>query len=342
MTYTLKVAERSDIHIGRTEELLPSLLPDGRIIVITDTNIDRYQHPLLKDREYIMIGTGESIKTLHTVEMIYRRFVELGIDRECFVLGIGGGIVTDITGFVASTYMRGLRFGFVSTTLLGQVDASVGGKNGVNLDGYKNMVGTFNQPQFVICDPTLLGTLPEREFRSGLAEIVKAGIIADRSLFERLENNSFEALLSDHKLLGEVILAAIKVKAEIVGRDERESGERRKLNLVHTFAHAIEKLSSRMNHGEAVAVGTILAARIALRLGVLATSDAERIERMLSSLGFSLTPPIKLEQLVTAISKDKKSDGNALHFVLPTGIGSCEIRKMTIDQITQLCLAEKC
>ena len=133
MTHTLKVAERSDIHIGRVDELLPSLLPDSRVIVITDANIDRRQHSLLKDFEFIMIGTGESIKTLHTVETIYRRFVELGIDRSSFVLGIGGGIVTDITGFVASTYMRGLHFGFISTTLLGQVDASLGGKNGVNL-----------------------------------------------------------------------------------------------------------------------------------------------------------------------------------------------------------------
>ena len=336
MTHTLKVAERSDIHIGRVDELLPSLLPDSRVIVITDANIDRRQHSLLKNFEFIMIGTGESIKTLHTVETIYRRFVELGIDRSSFVLGIGGGIVTDITGFVASTYMRGLRFGFISTTLLGQVDASLGGKNGVNLDGYKNMVGTFNQPQFVICDPSLLSTLPEREFRAGMAEIVKEGIIADHSLFERIERYPFEELRTDYDLLGEIILSAIKVKAEIVGRDERESGERRKLNLGHTFAHAIEKLSMEMNHGEAVAVGTSLASRMAVQLGVLKVEDAERIERLLSALGFSLTPPLPIKRLVSAISKDKKSDGDALHFVLPTGIGSCEVRRMSIKEIAKL------
>ncbi len=336
MTHTLKVAERSDIYIGSAEELLPALLPDGRVIVITDANIDRRHHGLLKGLEYIMIGTGESVKTLHTVETIYRRFIELGIDRSCFVLGIGGGIVTDITGFVASTYMRGLRFGFVSTTLLGEVDASLGGKNGVNIDGYKNMVGTFNQPQFVVCDPSLLGTLPEREFRAGLAEIVKAGIIADGGLFERIEKSTFEELRSDHNLLGEIILAAIKVKADIVGCDERESGERRKLNLGHTFAHAIEKLSHEMNHGEAVAVGIVLAARLAVRLGVLSCEDAERIERLLVSLGFTLTPPQPVKRLVSAISKDKKSDGNALHFVLPTGIGSCEVRRMAISEIASL------
>lgn len=336
MTHTLKVAERSDIHIGRAEELLPALLPDCRVIVITDANIDRRHHSLLKGFEYVMIGTGESIKTLHTVETIYHRFIELGIDRSCFVLGIGGGIVTDIAGFVASTYMRGLHFGFISTTLLGQVDASLGGKNGVNLDGYKNMVGTFNQPHFVICDPTLLDTLPEREFRAGLAEIIKAGIIAENALFEQLEHNTFEELRTNHKLLGEIILAAVKVKADIVGRDERESGERRKLNLGHTFAHAIEKLSSEMNHGEAVAVGIALSARLAVRLGVLSTEDAERIERLLLALGFSLTPPLPIKRLVGAISKDKKSDGDALHFVLPTGIGSCEVRRMAISEIAKL------
>ena len=339
MIHTLKVAERSDIIIGRAEELLPSMLPNSRVIVITDANIDRRHHSLLKGFEFIMIGTGESIKTLHTVETIYRRFIELGIDRSCFVLGIGGGIVTDITGFVASTYMRGLRFGFVSTTLLGQVDASLGGKNGVNLDGYKNMIGTFNQPQFVICDPTLLDTLPEREFRAGLAEVIKAGIIADRDLFERIERTTFDELRSNHKLLGKIILAAIKVKADIVGRDERESGERRKLNLGHTFAHAIEKLSTEMNHGEAVAVGTSIIARLAVQLGVLSSDDAERIEQLLTALGFTLTPPLPVKRLASAISKDKKVDGDALHIVLPTGIGCCEVRRMELSEITKL--AEK-
>lgn len=333
MTHTLKVAERSDIYIGSVEELLPTLMPDGRVIVITDANIDRRHRSLLKGFEYIMIGTGESIKTLHTVETIYRRFIELGIDRSCFVLGIGGGIVTDITGFVASTYMRGLRFGFISTTLLGQVDASLGGKNGVNLDGYKNMVGTFNQPQFVICDPSLLDTLPEREFRAGLAEVVKAAVIADQALFERLEQRTFEELRTNHELLGEVILSAIKVKADIVGRDERESGERRKLNLGHTFAHAIEKLSTEMNHGEAVAVGLALATRFALQLGALSATDAERIEHLLKALGFSLTPPLPVKRLTTAISKDKKSDGDSIHFILPTGIGSCEVRRIATRDI---------
>ena len=182
----------------------------------------------------MLIGTGQSVKTLQTVERVLRRVIELGVDRKTFVLGIGGGIVTDVAGFAASIYMRGLRFGFVSTTLLGQVDASVGGKNGVNLDGYKNMTGTFTQPDFVVYDPALLRTLPDREFRAGLAEVVKSAIIADAELFARLEQSDFATLRRDTDLLADALSAAVRVKADIVERDERESGERRKLNLGHT------------------------------------------------------------------------------------------------------------
>ena len=244
------VRSRSGIYIGPVKDILSGVLPEGRVVVVSDATIDRLYHPLLEKYDTVLIGLGESVKTLQTVETIYRRFIELGVD----------GIVTDVAGFAASTYMRGLKFGFVSTTLLGQVDASVGGKNGVNVDGYKNMAGTFTQPQFVICDPGLLRTLPDREFRAGLAEVVKAAIIADADLFGRIENTTFEALRTDTDLLTDAVSAAIRVKADIVERDEHESGDRRKLNLGHTLAHAIEKCSNRMNHGEAVAVGTALIA----------------------------------------------------------------------------------
>ena len=292
MKPAFNVRQQSQVYIGSAAELLPELLPEGRVVVVSDATIDRLYHPLLAKYDTVLIGTGESIKTLQTVETIYRRFIELGVDRATFVLGIGGGIVTDVAGFAASTYMRGLRFGFVSTTLLGQVDASVGGKNGVNVDGYKNMAGTFTQPQFVVCDPSLLRSLSDREFRAGLAEVVKAAIIADADLFGRIEQTSFETLRTDVDLLSDVISAAIRVKADIVEYDEKESGERRKLNLGHTLAHAIEKSSNRMNHGEAVAVGTALIAGAAVKLGVLKEEDRLRIEKLLVRLGFDLTPPV--------------------------------------------------
>ena len=330
------VRSQSGIYIGPVKDILPGVLPEGRVVVVSDSSIDRLYHPMLEKYDSVLIGLGESIKTLQTVETIYRRFIELGVDRSTFVLAVGGGIVTDVAGFAASTYMRGLKFGFVSTTLLGQVDASVGGKNGVNVDGYKNMAGTFTQPQFVICDPGMLRTLPDREFRAGLAEVVKAAIIADADLFERIEGTTFEALRADTDLLTDAVSAAIRVKADIVERDERESGDRRKLNLGHTLAHAIEKCSNRMNHGEAVAVGTALIAGAAVKLGVLKAEDRDRIVAVLTKLGFGLTPPVEVRRLLKEVGKDKKNEDGMLRIVLPVGIGDCEVRPMTPGEFAAL------
>lgn len=334
--HIIEVSPDSKVYIGRTSELLRELLPQQRIIVITDANIDRRYHPMLEKYESFIIGTGESIKTLHTVSNLYRRLIEAEADRSCFILAVGGGIVTDIAGFVASTYMRGIGFGFVSTTLLSQVDAGVGGKNGVNVDGFKNMVGTFTQPKFVICDTELLKTLPEREFRAGLAEVIKAAIIADAELFATLENTSPEELRSDNALLERIVEAAIKVKTDIVCRDEKEHGERRKLNLGHTLGHAIEKCSNQMNHGEAVAVGIAAMANSAVNMGVLAADDAERIINVLKRFGFALTPPVTVRRLTNAIAKDKKISGDMLNLVLPTGIGRCEVFKIPKAEIASL------
>ena len=336
MKPAFNVRQQSQVYIASAAELLPELLPEGRVVVVSDATIDRLYHPLLDKYDTVLIGTGESIKTLQTVETIYRRFIELGVDRATFVLAVGGGIVSDVAGFAASTYMRGLRFGFVSTTLLGQVDASVGGKNGVNVDGYKNMAGTFTQPQFVVCDPALLRSLPDREFRAGLAEVVKAAIIADADLFARIEQVSFETLRADTDLLADVISAAIRVKADIVEYDEKETGERRKLNLGHTLAHAIEKSSNRMNHGEAVAVGTALIAGAAVKLGVLKDEDRRRIEALLVRLGFDLTPPVEMKRLLKEVGKDKKNEDGMLRIVLPVGIGDCEVRKISPEAFAAL------
>ena len=325
MKPAFNVRQQSEIFIGPLADILSGVLPEGRVVVVSDSTIDRLYHSVLAQYDTVLIGLGESVKTMQTVEMIYRRFIELGVDRSTFVLAVGGGIVTDVAGFAASTYMRGVKFGFVSTTLLGQVDASVGGKNGVNVDGYKNMAGTFTQPQFVICDPALLRTLPEREFRAGLAEVVKAAIIADADLFGRIERTTFEALRTDTDLLSDAVSAAIRVKAD-----------RRKLNLGHTLAHAIEKASNRMNHGEAVAVGTVLIAGAAVKLGALTQADCDRIVNVLTALGFDLTPPVEVKRLLKEVGKDKKNEDGMLRIVLPVGIGDCEVRPMTMDAFAAL------
>lgn len=340
MKNAYRIASRSEVFIGPLADLLPGLLPQGRIVVVSDPTVARLQAPLLAPYETFLVGEGEGQKTLSTVETLYRRFLAAGVDRATFVLAVGGGIVTDVAGFAASTYMRGLRFGFVPTTLLAQVDASVGGKNGVNVEGYKNMAGTFTQPQFVVCDPALLRTLPEREFRAGMAEVVKAAIIADADLFARVEAASPEALRTDGDLLADAISASVRVKADIVERDERDEGERRKLNLGHTLAHAIEKCSSKMNHGEAVAVGTALIADAAVRAGLLAAADRDRIRALLVRLGFALEPPVPLKRLLEEVSRDKKSRDGLLHIVLPVGVGDCEVRPMSVAGFAALLGAE--
>ena len=326
--YTLNIKDRSSIVVGDVASSLTELLPQRRVVVISDTNVDRHYHSLIEPYPHILLPLGESGKTLNTVENIYLRFVELGVDRSWFVLGVGGGIVTDVAGFAASTFMRGLPFGFVSTTLLGEVDASVGGKNGVNLDGYKNMVGCFSQPEFVVCDVHLIKTLSDREFRTGLAEIIKAAIIADEELFTMLESCDFSRLKCNDKLLAEIVFRAIQIKAAIVECDEREAGERRKLNLGHTLAHAIEKCSSKLNHGEAVAVGLHLITQLAVERSLLAWEDAHRIDTLLERAGFSFELPVPMREILAAVSKDKKSEGSDIHIVLPDAIGSCRVDKM--------------
>ena len=336
MNYDINIKGRSRVVVGSVAEWLPRLLPDKRIVVVSDTNIDRHYHSLIAPYDHVLIGLGEASKTLHTLDVIYRRFIELGVDRSCFVLAVGGGIVTDVAGFAASTFMRGVEFGFISTSLLGQVDASVGGKNGVNIDGYKNMVGTFNQPRFVICDVMLLRTLTQREFRTGLAEIIKAAVIADGELFEMLEQTDFSTLQSDAERLSELLYRAISVKASIVERDECEAGDRRLLNLGHTLAHAIEKSSTRMNHGEAVAVGLHLISNVAVAKGLLSAKVAQRIDSLLERAGFALEPPVEMRTLLKAVKKDKKAEGDAIYIVFPREIGHCEVEKMPVEEFKAL------
>ena len=237
---------RSKIVIGESLENLEKYTPSTKKIIITDENLNRLYHHRFPPWNVIEIGTGEKIKTLETVVYIFKKLVELEIDRSCFIIGIGGGIVCDITGFVASTYMRGLPFGFVSTSLLSQVDASIGGKNGVNFDGYKNMIGVFNQPHFVICDPEMLKTLPHKELLSGFAEVVKHAAIGSEELFIFLEKNFPRALALDAGTLEKLVYDSVIIKAKVVEKDEKEKGERRILNFGHTLGHALEKTSGTL------------------------------------------------------------------------------------------------
>lgn len=336
MSNIVNVSDNSTLYVGRVADLLDSVLPKSRVIVITDVNIDRLYSDLVHRYEHIVIGSGEAIKSLHTVEMIYNRLMAMGADRSTFLLGIGGGIVTDITGFVAATYMRGVAFGFVSTSLLGQVDASIGGKNGVNVADYKNMVGTFLQPRFVISDVEMLRTLPRREFRAGMAEAVKSAIVGDAELFAHIEEHAGDKLYADVETLKRVVSGSVAVKSAIVAEDERESGRRRVLNLGHTIGHAIEKTTHELNHGEAVAVGISMISHASVKLGVMAEECAERIDALLQKLGFELKLPIPISAVLREVRYDKKKRDNILRVVLPEAIGRCRIVDMPFDEFEKL------
>lgn len=326
----------TELFYGCTTAILEEVLPNGRVIVITDENVNRLYPDLVHRYEYVVIGSGEHIKNLDTVAHIYDQLMAMGADRSTFLLGIGGGIVTDITGFVASTYMRGVKFGFVSTTLLGQVDASVGGKNGVNVADYKNMVGTITQPQFVVSDVTLLATLPERELRAGFAEVVKSAIVGDGELFDYIECNATSDLFSSQEHMQHIVRRAMSVKMAIVEEDEFEGGKRRLLNLGHTLGHAIEKLTHEVNHGEAVAMGMSLIAHAAMRLGLFSRDDAERLDNLLIRLGFNLVPPVPIDRILFAAQQDKKRCDDSIHVVFPLVIGRCEVRKMMFNDFVKL------
>lgn len=330
------VANSSRYVVGSAVGLLPGLLEGRRTVAISDHNVRTCHPELFTGMECFLVGDGEESKTLETVSDIYRFLERTGADRNTFIVGIGGGIVTDVAGFAASTYMRGLDFGFVSTTLLGQVDASVGGKNGVNFDRYKNLVGCFRQPQFVVADPTLLGSLPEREFRTGMAEVIKSAIIASPELFGILLSNDCDSLRSDNNLLERVIRMAVQVKTSVVERDAEEKGLRRVLNLGHTVAHAIEHVTSVYNHGEAVAVGLVLMAEASVRLGKMDEKVMQSIRTVVERYGLPVSVDIPSDVLVDAMCMDKKRDSDSMHLIMPLAVGEVEDERCPVSQLSNI------
>lgn len=325
----------STLLVGAQYRHIVEYLPHGKVIVITDERVRELYPTFFNDHEPIVIGTGEPIKTLDTVAAIYTKLVEKEADRTTFLLGVGGGVVCDIAGFVATTYMRGLRFGFAPTTLLAQVDAAVGGKNGVNFGGFKNRIGTFNQPEFVLCDPAFFHTLPAREVRSGLAEVVKQALIADAGLFDEIEHKVTAILALEPVVMERLVAASVRIKADVVGRDEKEHGERRKLNFGHTVGHAVEQ-QTKLAHGEAVSVGMAVAAKLSARLGLLPEAAVTRIIKLLGELNLPVTLPLSAEKVITALSGDKKREGDVLHFVLLNAIGRAEVKEISLVQLREL------
>lgn len=278
-------------------------------------------------RRPILFDDREAAKNLATVEKIARQLVAAGADRRAILVAVGGGVVGDVAGFAAATYLRGVRLVHIPTTLVAQVDSAIGGKTGVNLPEGKNLVGAFYPPKLVIADPAVLQTLPHREFRSGLYEVVKYGVIADEKLFEFLERRMDAVLRRDPAALAWIIPRCVATKARVVGADERESGLRQILNFGHTLGHALETATKyrRFLHGEAIGWGMIAATMMALGVGRLSDSDATRIIRLVASVG--PLPPlgnIRASQLRRILTGDKKARGGRVLWVLPRRIGKTE------------------
>ncbi len=296
-------------------------------IIVTDENVAKYHlekiQTLLNARS-IIVPAGEEHKNLETISHLWKAFLENGLDRKSTVIALGGGVVGDMAGFAASTYMRGIQWIGIPTTLLSMVDASVGGKTGFDLPEGKNLIGSFYPPRLVLVDPSLLLTLPERELRSGMAEVVKHGIISDPDLFAMC-NRGMDWVKAN---LEEVVTHAMAVKIKVIEEDPYEKGIRAKLNLGHTVGHAVELVSNfELRHGEAIAIGTAAEARYAARVGLAGIGLVEAVEESLKALGLPIQIPEEMsrDEIIRAMRVDKKKNAKAIRFALPVEIGRVEL-----------------
>jgi len=326
---------------GDTEILVGELLSSrlGKLdqipILLVDENV-LYQHnDIFSQFPCIMVPSGEQNKTLQTVENIYRELVKLEADRSSLVIGVGGGLATDVAGFVASTFLREVQFGIISTTLLGQVDASIGGKNGVNLDGYKNMIGNIRQPSFVWCDLSLLKTLARKEFISGIAEVIKYGVISDVEFLQYLQDHMSGLLNLDTSVLKHVVATSAAIKVDVVQKDEKESNIRRILNFGHTIGHAIER-DKKVLHGEAIATGMVLAARLSHNMNLLPASDVDLIRELLIAAGLPANMELDPDVMFQNIRKDKKKSGDSIRFILLESLGNAVVKDIPLSELKHI------
>ena len=332
--YEIKIGSRLLARLG-TE--CAGLRLGKRCAIISDEHVaDRFakkaQQALAQagfSPRLITVAAGETAKTLKSVQACYNQLAAQRLERNSFIVALGGGVVGDLAGFVAATYLRGLPFVQVPTTLLAQVDSSVGGKVGVNLEAGKNLVGAFYQPRLVLCDLDTLRTLPEREWRAGLAEVIKYGIIYDAQLFKRLERDLPKLSKGDPKALAAIVARCCEIKADVVRQDETESGLRVILNFGHTIGHALEAIShyGKYLHGEAIAIGQVAAAKLSTQVVGLAQKDAERIAMLFQRAGLPTSVRLNRTQrdkLLAAMQLDKKVRNGQIKFVLARKIGKVE------------------
>ena len=316
--------------LGRLDALVAEHLPGRRVVMIADAAVDRLHRegrlgPSQWSGERLTFAAGEASKSREEWSRLTDELLRRGFGRDSAIVALGGGVAGDLAGFVAATYMRGVPYVQVPTTLLAMLDASVGGKTGVDTAEGKNLIGAFHPPVAVLADPRVLGTLPERAFRAGLAEAVKHGLIADRGYFEWMEREAARLVARDPEALQELVRRSVEIKAAVVSEDEREGGRRAILNAGHTVAHALEQVSDyRVPHGEAVSLGLVAEAALAAGLGLATPEAGARVVALLERLGLPtrVSEPIAADRVLAAMSSDKKNRGGAIRFALVRALGT--------------------
>ena len=324
-------------YLGGTVSDLQSINPGAEYMLITDETIHKLHAAHFAGYKTIIIPSGEEHKNQRTVDNIINQLIAFEANRKTFLIGVGGGVITDITGYVASVYMRGIRFGFLPTTILAQVDASIGGKNGIDVGMYKNLVGIIRQPEFVLFNFEILQSLPHEQWVNGFAEVIKHACIKDRQLFELLESHSLEQFRQDADLLSTLIERNIVIKSEVVRNDEFETGERKLLNFGHTLGHAIENVFN-LPHGYAVSIGMAAASALSVQKNLLSVNEGERIISLLQAyrLPVWIDANAQREAVLNNFKMDKKRVNNSIDFILLSAIGEAMIQEVSFTEVSRL------
>lgn len=314
---------------------LETITPKNNTVIITDENVYQSHARKFEGWKIIVIKAGEEHKQQSTVDHIINELILLGADRKTFIVGVGGGVVTDITGYAASVYMRGLKFGFVPTTILAMVDASIGGKNGVDVGLYKNLVGMIKQPDFLLFDYSLLETLPQDQWVNGFAEIIKHACIKDEEMFNLLESTSLEILQKDKVKLATLIERNVNIKTKVVVEDEFEQGDRKLLNFGHTIGHAIENIY-KLLHGHAISIGMAEACGISEEINDFYSADTQRVIELLQQYYLPVEMDYDHAKIWEVLKLDKKKVSNEMNFVLLNKIGNATVKAIPMIQLQQL------
>jgi 3-dehydroquinate synthase len=332
VSYTFST-QTTDYYFDGEFARLTELVDKTQTVLITDENVFRAHRKKFDGWKYIIVPAGEQFKVQSTVNSIIERLIGFNADRKTFIVGIGGGVITDLTGFVASTYMRGLRFGFLPTTILSMVDASIGGKNGIDVGLYKNLIGIIRQPSFLLYDVSLLKSLPHTEWVSGFAEIIKHSCIKDLRLFKELEQHKLSFYKRDTAALKKLIRRNAVIKSNVVKEDEFETGERKLLNFGHTLGHAIENMY-KLSHGQAIAVGMTVASELSATLTGFRETD--RVVRVLSQYGLTTYMEYDKVKAFNILRMDKKKEADKMNFVLLKKIGKAIVHPIPLTELEKI------